>query len=174
MCEINVTIIKGDITSLLTDAIVNPANTALKLGGGVAGTILRKGGSIIQGECDKIGYCNVGEAVITSAGDLKAKFVIHAVGPRYGIDKPEDKLLYNAVKNSLKLAEKYKLKSIALPAISTGIFGYPKNEAAEIIMKAVYDFVDSKPQHIEDIVICLFEEEDYKLFLKFSRHSHDD
>lgn len=172
MREVTVSYIKGDITELLTDAIVNPANSALKLGGGVAGAIARKGGEEIQKECDKIGYCPVGQAVITSGGNLKAKYVIHAVGPRYGIDNPSDKLLYDAVFNSLKVAEENKLSSIALPAISTGIFGYPKREAAEIITKAIHDFIETGPKYLRDIVLCLFDDEDYNIFVSFSEHDH--
>lgn len=164
-----VTFLKGDITELSTDAIVNPANSMLKLGGGVAGAIARKGGPSIQAECDKIGYCPVGNAVITTGGSLKAKYVIHAVGPRYNIDKPSDQLLYDAVKSALRLAEENKLTSIALPAISTGIFGYPKEEAAKVITKAIYDFVDLKPTFIKKIVLCLFDDEDYLVFSKYAR-----
>lgn len=173
MEDITITFIKGDITSLRTDAIVNPANSSLKLGGGIAGAIAKKGGPKIQQECDEIGHCNVGEAVVTSAGNLNTKFIIHAVGPRYGIDNPSDKLLYNAVKSSLRLADKMKLNSIAIPAISTGIFGYPKDEAAKIITDAVYDFVEEKPQNLKEIVLCLYDETDYQIFIKYSKHNHD-
>lgn len=126
-------LVKGDITDLEVDAIVNAADSSLKLGGGVAGAIRRKGGSIIQDECDRIGYCPVGEARITSGGNLKAKYVIHAVGPVYG-EGEEDERLMNATLNSLKLAEQYKLSSLALPAISTGIFGFPKDRCADIML----------------------------------------
>lgn len=173
MEDITITFIKADITSLKTDAIVNPANSSLKLGAGIAGAIAKKGGPKIQKECDEIGSCNVGEAVVTSAGNLNTKFIIHAVGPRYGIDNPSDKLLYNAVKNSLRLADKMKLKSIAIPAISTGIFGYPKDEAAKIITDAVYDFVEEKPQNLCEIVLCLYDEIDYQTFIKYSKHDND-
>lgn len=173
MEDITVTFIKADITSLRTDVIVNPANSSLKLGGGIAGAIAKKGGPKIQEECDKIGHCNVGEAVVTSAGNLNTKFIIHAVGPRYGIDNPSDKLLYSAVKNSLRLADGMKLSSIAIPAISTGIFGYPKDEAAKIITDAVYDFVEEKPQNLYEIVLCLYDDIDYQTFIKYSKHDHD-
>lgn len=173
MSKVTVSYLKGDITELFTDAIVNPANSSLKLGGGVAGAIAKKGGKQIQDECDKIGHCPVGEAVITSGGNLKAKYVIHTVGPRYKIDNPSDKLLYNAVFNALKLAENNRLKSIALPAISTGIFGYPKKEAAEIITRAIRDFINTNPQYLEDIILCLFDDEDYKIFVSFSEHDHN-
>jgi len=173
MSKVTVSYLKGDITELFADAIVNPANSYLKLGGGVAGAIARKGGEEIQKECDKIGFCPVGNAVITTGGKLKAKHVIHAVGPRYGVDEPSDKLLYDAVYSALKLSEEKKLSSIALPAISTGIFGYPVKEAAEIITKAIHDFIKTDPKYIQDIILCLFDDETYKIFLSFSEHNHD-
>ena len=122
--EINDTIIeliRGDITECETDAIVNAANDRLILGGGVAGAIRKKGGPAIQEECNKIGGTFVGGAVITTGGNLKAKYVIHAVGPQMG-EGDEDNKLKNATVNSLKVADENGLKSIAFPAISTGIF----------------------------------------------------
>src|SRR5512140_2958890 len=115
-------LVKGDITELDVDAIVNAANDRLVLGGGVAGAIRRKVGPAIQAECDKIGGCPVGRAAITTGGNLKAKYVIHAVGPRMG-EGDEDQKLRSATLNSLSLADKNRLKTIAFPAISTGIFG---------------------------------------------------
>ena len=126
--KVNKTILeltKGDIAELKTNAIVNAANTSLQLGGGVAGAIRRKGGPRIQIECNEIGGTHVGGAVMTTGGKLKAKYVIHAVGPRFG-EEHEDEKLKSATLNSLILADKKKLKSIAFPAISTGIFGFPK------------------------------------------------
>ena len=117
-------IIQADITDMQTDAIVNAANSQLILGGGVAGAIRSKGGPSIQAECDKIGGTFVGGAVITTAGNLKANHVIHAVGPRQGEGR-EDEKLKNATLNSLKVADENNLKSISFPAISTGIFGFP-------------------------------------------------
>ncbi|MEO0202409.1 MAG: macro domain-containing protein [candidate division WOR-3 bacterium] len=166
---IRVEIVKGDITEEKVDAIVNAANEYLKHGGGVAGAIVRKGGSIIQEESDKIGYCSPGNAVITSAGNLKAKYVIHAVGPIWkGGNFNEDKILYNAVKNSLILAHKYSLRSISLPAISTGIFGFPKERASKIILNSIFDFIKEFEGRtsIEIIRICLFDDETYNVFLK--------
>jgi len=124
----------GDITDLDTDAIVNAANAALQLGGGVAGAIRRKGGSRIQEECNEIGGIHVGGAVKTTAGNLKAKCVIHAVGPVHG-EEHEDEKLKDATLNSLFLADKNRLKSIASPAISTGIFGFPKDRCAIIMLQ---------------------------------------
>jgi O-acetyl-ADP-ribose deacetylase (regulator of RNase III) len=126
-------LIEGDITELETGAIVNAANSFLKHGGGVAGAIVRKGGRIIQEESDRIGYCPVGQAVITGAGSLKARYVIHAVGPRMG-ERNEDDKLRSATLSSLNLADDNHLRSVAFPAISTGIFGYPVERCARIML----------------------------------------
>ncbi|MHC1627496.1 MAG: macro domain-containing protein [Candidatus Nezhaarchaeales archaeon] len=153
---------KGDITELEVDAIVNAANERLKLGGGVAGAILRKGGWEIQEECDRIGYCPVGDAVVTGAGKLKAKYVIHAVGPRYG-EGDEDNKLRNATINSLKRADERKLKSIAFPAISTGIFGFPKDRCADIMLKTIIDYLKGETS-LSEVIMCLYDEETYRIF----------
>jgi len=133
-------LVEGDITEMETDTIVNAANAQLILGGGVAGAIRRKGGSKIQQECNKIGGTFVGGAVITSGGNLKAKYVIHAVGPRMG-EGNEDEKLKNATLNSLKVADEKKLKSISFPAISTGIFGFPIQRCAEIMLRTTIDYL---------------------------------
>src|SRR3990172_3915451 len=119
-------LVQGDITEQKTDAIVNAANSHLQHGGGVAGAIVKKGGQIIQKESDKIGYVPVGKSAITTAGKLPSKYVIHAVGPRWG-EGDEDNKLKSAVISSFKLADEKKLKSISIPAISAGIFGFPKD-----------------------------------------------
>ena len=155
-------LVKGDITELEVDAIVNAANSRLKMGGGVAGAILRKGGWSIQEECDRIGYCPVGGAVITGAGKLKAKYVIHAVGPRMG-EGDEDNKLRNATLNSLKLAEEHGVKSIAFPAISTGVFGFPKDRCAEIMLRAAVEYL-RKGSGIERVIFCLYDDETYRIF----------
>ncbi|MDH5390731.1 MAG: macro domain-containing protein, partial [Candidatus Bathyarchaeota archaeon] len=142
--KINKTILeltKGDITDLDTDAIVNAANTALQLGGGVAGAIRRKGGPRIQEECNKVGGTHVGGAVITTGGNLKAKYVIHAVGPRHG-EEHEDEKLKDATLNSLILADKNNLKSIAFPAVSTGIFGFPKDRCATMMLSTTIAYLE--------------------------------
>ena len=157
-----VELVKGDITELEVDAIVNAANSRLKMGGGVAGAILRKGGWSIQEECDKIGYCPVGGAVITGAGKLKAKYVIHAVGPRMG-EGDEDRKLRNATLNSLKLAEKHGIKSIAFPAISTGIFGFPKDRCAKIMLRTAVNYLKAGSS-IERVIFCLYDDETYQIF----------
>ncbi|MEM2237666.1 MAG: macro domain-containing protein [Candidatus Caldarchaeum sp.] len=155
--------IKGDITECDTDAIVNAANEWLKMGGGVAGAILRKGGRSIQDECDKIGYCPVGGAVITGAGRLKAKHVIHAVGPRMG-EGDEERKLRDAVLNSLKLADLYALRSIAFPAISTGAFGYPLEDAARVIVNSTLDYLMRENTSLEKVVFVLYDDRAYKIF----------
>jgi O-acetyl-ADP-ribose deacetylase (regulator of RNase III) len=152
-------IIKGDITDLEVDAIVNAANSRLKHGGGVAYAIVKKGGNIIQEESDKIGYCPVGNSVITTAGRLKAKYVIHAVGPRYG-EGDEDRKLRDATLNALRLADRYNLKSIAFPAISTGIFGFPKDRCAKIMLDTVMNYKGK----LEKVIFCLYDDETFNIF----------
>jgi len=155
-------LVKGDITDLEVDAIVNAANSSLKMGGGVAGAILRKGGWQIQEECDRIGYCPVGSAVITTGGKLKAKYVIHAVGPRYG-EGNEDEKLRKATLNSLRLADENKLSSIAFPAISTGIFGFPKERCAEIMLSEAAEYLRGETQ-LKEVIFCLYDDKTYKIF----------
>jgi O-acetyl-ADP-ribose deacetylase (regulator of RNase III) len=160
----NLVLVDGDITEQEVEAIVNPANSALQLGGGVAGAIRRKGGPQIQEECDKIGGTPVGTAVITTGGNLKAKHVIHAVGPRMG-EGDEDRKLRHATINSLKLADQHKLKSIAFPAISTGIFGYPVERCAEVMLTATVGYLRGKTG-LEKVIFCLWGEEAYGVFEK--------
>lgn len=158
-------VILGDITEEETDAIVNAANSHLKHGGGVAGAIVRKGGKIIQEESDRIGYCPVGKAVHTSAGKLKAKYVIHAVGPRWGEGNEEEKLR-SAVRSALEVATQLKLKSIAIPAISTGIFGYPKEEGTRVILDEVVKFLTEQDTTLEEVHLTNIDEETSSLFVK--------
>jgi len=157
-------LVQGDITELEADAIVNAANAALKLGGGVAGAIARKGGPRIQEECDRIGGTFVGGAVITTAGNLKAKHVIHAVGPRYG-EGEEAQKLRNATLNSLKLADEHKLKSIAFPAISTGIFGFPLDRCAKIMISTTKSYLEGETGR-NRVIFCLFDAKSYLAFEK--------
>ena len=152
----------GDITEMDTDAIVNAANAQLVLGGGVAGAIRRRGGPTIQQECSKIGGTFVGGAVITTGGKLKAKFVIHAVGPRMG-EGEEDEKLKNATLNSLKLADKHNLESIAFSAISAGIFGFPIDRCAEIMLRTTIEYLKAKTG-LKKIVFCLFGRDSYAVF----------
>ncbi len=155
-------LLDGDITEMQTDAIVNAANARLILGGGVAGAIRKKGGPEIQQECNKIGGTFVGGAVITTAGNLKAKHVIHAVGPRMG-EGNEDQKLTNATLNSLKLADQNNLTSISFPAISAGIFGFPIERCAEIMLKTTIDYLKGKTG-LKKVVFCLFGSDSYQIF----------
>ena len=153
---------EGDITELQTDAIVNAANSSLILGAGVAGAIRAKGGSAIQQECDEIGGCPVGGAVITGGGNLKARHVIHAVGPRKGEGGEEEKLR-NATLNSLKVADENGLKSIGFPAISTGVFGFPIEHCAEIMLSATIAYLQGETG-LEKVVYCLYGQEAFGVF----------
>ena len=155
-------LVQGDITELATDVIVNAANAQLIMGGGVAGAIRRKGGPAIQEECNKIGGTFVGGAKITTGGNLKAKHVIHAVGPRMG-EGNEDEKLKNATLNSLKLMDKHELKTIAFPAISTGIFGYPIERCAKIMISIAKDYLSGDTQ-IREVIFCLYSSSDFDVF----------
>jgi len=155
-------LVEGDITELAVDAIVNAANAQLILGSGVAGAIREKGGSSIQEECNRIGGTYVGGAVLTTAGYLKAKHVIHAVGPQLGEGDEETKLR-NATMNSLLLAEEYDFKSIAFPAISTGVFGFPVDKCAEIMLTIVVEFL-KRPGKLEKVIFCLKGKNNYEIF----------
>ena len=156
---------QADITEEQVDAIVNAANPYLKHGGGVAGAIVRKGGKIIQEESNKIGYVPVGEVAVTTAGKLKAKYVIHAVGPRWG-EGDEEAKLRRAVRNALSKATELKLKSIAMPAISTGIFGYPKEEGTRVILEEVVNFLKQETTTVDEIRLVSIDKATYEMFLK--------
>ncbi|MHA1491888.1 MAG: macro domain-containing protein [Promethearchaeota archaeon] len=157
-------LVQGDITELDADVIVNAANARLIMGGGVAGAIRRKGGSTIQEECNKIGGTFHGGAVITTGGNLKAKNVIHAVGPRMGEGNEEEKLK-NATLNSLKLMDEHELKTIAFPAISTGIFGYPIEKCAKIMISTAKGYLNTNTQ-IKEVIFCLYSTSDFDVFEK--------
>lgn len=157
-------LMEGDITELNIDAIVNAANAQLVLGGGVAGAIRQKGGPSIQEECNRIGGTIVGGAVITGAGNLPANYVIHAVGPRMG-EGDEDIKLENATRNSLGLVIKHNLSTIAFPAISTGIFGFPVDRCAKIMLTITNDFL-LKNQTLLRVIFCLWGRENYQIFCK--------
>ncbi len=165
-------VIKDDITSLDVEAIVNPANTFLMHAGGLAAAIVKRGGMIIQQESKKIGNVPTGSAVITTGGNLKAKHVIHAVGPRYKDGKSgEEEKLSSAVKSALEIADKKKLKSIAVPAISSGIFGYPIAESSKIIVDTTVDFFNAKKKAkeettLEKVIFCLIDDEAFDNFVK--------
>ena len=160
-------ILKANITEIQVDAIVNAANTSLLGGGGVDGAIHRKGGKAILDECvqirNKQGGCKTGEAVITTAGNLPAKYVIHTVGPVWNGDKEEkSKLLADCYQNSLNLAVQNGIKTIAFPNISTGIYHFPKNKAAEIAIKSVKDF--NKSEEINKVIFVCFDDENYEIY----------
>jgi len=158
----------GDITKISVDAIVNAANSSLLGGGGVDGAIHRAGGKAIMDECIKIserkGGCPAGEAVITTAGKLPARYVIHTVGPVWhGGMKNEDKLLANAYINSLKLAVKNGVKTIAFPNISTGVYAFPKERAAKIAISTVRQFLKTDKSLSEVVFVC-FDRENFVIY----------
>ena len=158
-------IVSADLTERDVDAIVNAANSRLQHGGGVAGAIVRKGGQVIQDESDKIGYVPVGNAAITTAGTLKARYVIHAVGPRMGEGDEENKLK-KAINSVLSIAREKKLRSISLPAISAGIFGFPKDRCAKILVGETAAFLNNTPTHSFELVeFCIFDPEAHAFFM---------
>lgn len=159
-------VVQGDITEEEVDAIVNAANSHLKHGGGVAGAIVRKGGRVIQEESDKIGFCPVGKAVVTSAGKLKAKHVIHAVGPVWGEGDEENKLK-SAILSALTIATEKNLKSISIPAISTGIFGYPKGPGTRVIFDTCLDFLKNRNTSLLEIRLCSIDSETCGFFVSY-------
>jgi len=157
-------IVEGDITKEETDAIVNAANSGLRGGGGVDGAIHRAGGPSILEECRKIGHCPTGQAVITTGGNLKARHVIHTVGPVWsGGGRNEAGLLKSAYLESLKLASKKGLKSVSFPAISTGVYGYPLNEAARVALETATDYLEEH-QEIELVRFVLFGKPMFDVF----------
>lgn len=159
-----ISLIKGDITLEETDAIVNAANSALAGGGGVDGAIHRAGGPAIMEECRKIGGCPTGSAVITTGGRLKARFVIHTVGPIYRDgSRNEPDLLRRAYHSSLKLALEKGLKSISFPSISTGAYGYPIEEASKIALSTVIDFIRQN-KGFDLVRFVLFSDKDLKTY----------
>ena len=151
-------LIKGDITDQNVDVVVNPANSYLKHGGGVAGAILRKGGKIIQTESDKIGFVPVGSSVITTSGELPCKAIIHTVGPKMG-EGNEDFKLSKSIHSSLSLASDNSYKSISIPAISSGIFGFPKDRCANILLDESIKFLQTNNTSLQTIEFCIIDDE---------------
>ncbi|WP_026894552.1 O-acetyl-ADP-ribose deacetylase [Clostridiisalibacter paucivorans] len=167
-CGTKVIVLKGDITKEDTEAIVNAANSSLLGGGGVDGAIHRSGGPKILEQCKEIrktkGTCSTGEAVITTGGNLNAKYVIHTVGPIWqGGNKNEPQLLQNAYRNSLNLAYSEGIKSISFPSISTGVYGYPIEKASIIALETTKDIISKKD--FDEIRFILFSEKDYKTYI---------
>ena len=161
--SVNIECLQGDITDHPDmDAIVNAANAQLMPGGGVAGAIHSKAGPGLARECKPLAPIRQGEAVITGAHDLPNKHVIHCLGPVYGIDRPEDKLLANCYRNALSLAEANALQSIAFPAISTGTFGYPLGPAAKVSFASIRDF--NAFRNLQHVRFVLWSEQDWELF----------
>jgi len=161
---IDLELVKGDIAAQEDiEAVVNAANAQLKIGGGVAGAIHRAAGPELEKACRSKAPIQPGEAVITDAFNLPNDYVIHVLGPVYGRDKPEEKLLSNCYENALNLAEKNEIKSIAFPAISTGAFGYPIAEATEITLNTVNDHLDNLDS-IKKIRFVLYGQSDFKVY----------
>ena len=162
--QITLELVHGDITEEAVDAIVNAANEHLMHGGGVAGWIVRKGGRIIQEESNRIAPVPTGHAAVTSAGALPARYVIHAVGPVWG-SGDEDQKLRSAVENSLARAHELGIHSVSLPAISSGIFGFPKDRCAEILLDTAVAFLAHHPDTaLREVRFCLFDEPTLKAF----------
>ena len=156
--KIIIRLIKGDITDQNVDVIVNPANSYLKHGGGVAGAIVRKGGKIIQTESDKIGFVQVGSSVITTSGELPCQAIIHTVGPKMG-EGNEDFKLSKSIHSSLSLASDNSYNSISIPAISSGIFGFPKDRCANILLDESIKFLQNNNTTLETIEFCIIDDE---------------
>ena len=158
-------LMQGDITSLTIDAVVNAANTSLMGGSGVDGAIHRAGGRRILEECIQIGGCEVGEAVITTAGNMQAKYVIHTVGPIWhGGSQHEPELLRNAYWTSLNVAKQNNVRSIAFPNISTGVYRFPKKQAAQIAWDTTNEFLTSNPNALDKVVFICFDDENHQIY----------
>jgi O-acetyl-ADP-ribose deacetylase len=155
-------LVQGDLTEIEVDALVNAANEQLQLGAGVAGAIRQKGGPSIQEECNRIGSTPVGTAVMTGAGHLKARQVIHAVGPRMG-EGDEDRKLSSATRAALALADRRGLKSIALPALSTGVFGFPMERAARVMLTEIHRYLQGGTK-LERVVVALWDDEAFEIW----------
>ncbi len=158
--------VRGDIASQTgITAVVNAANARLMMGGGVAGAIHRAAGPGLEEECRPLAPIEPGEAVITSGHNLPNQYVIHCLGPVYGVDKPEDKLLENCYRNALRLGEEHEIESIAFPAISTGAFGYPVQDAAEAAFRTIMEIV-SNLKSVKKIRFVLYSGRDLEIHEK--------
>jgi len=167
--EVIISLIQGDITHQTTDAVVNAANSTLMGGGGVDGAIHRAGGPTILEQCKeiiaKIDTLPTGKAVVTSAGNLKAIYVIHTVGPVwYGGSKDEPELLASAYRESLMLAEELSVRSISFPSISSGAYRYPLDQAAKIAIEAMVEFARNEAKSVKEVVFVLFDQRTYSAY----------
>jgi O-acetyl-ADP-ribose deacetylase (regulator of RNase III) len=162
-------LIRADITTLDAEALVNAANNSLLGGGGVDGAIHRAAGPQLLEECRKLNGCKTGEAKITKGYRLKARHVIHTVGPIYSGRSSDAELLSSAIKNSLLLADEQHLTSIAFPAISTGVYGYPLNEAAQVILSSIVEYLNG-PTAIARVIVCLYDQPAFSIFNETLNH----
>jgi len=160
---VTLVLLRGNIVEVQADAIVNAANSALAGGGGVDGAIHRAGGPSIMAECNTFDGCPTGSAVATKAGRLKAQYVFHAVGPIYHGRAEDARLLASAYQACLKLAEERQLKSIAFPSLSTGVYGYPINEAAPIALRTVIEHIQ-QPTSLQQVTFVLFDGNSYTVY----------
>jgi len=165
MGDARLELVLGDLTEADADAIVNAANNDLQLGGGLAGAIRRKGGPAIQQECDQIGPIPLGEAAITGAGLLKARYVIHAASMRLG-HRTEPEHLVGSTRNSLLRADEHGLKTIAFPAIGTGIAGFPLDECARLMLATVRQHLDTGGSSLEKVLFVLYDRAAYQVFTR--------
>lgn len=166
------TIKKSDITTLAVDAIVNAADKSLLGGGGVDGAIHTAAGPELLAECQTLGGCDTGQAKITKGYDLPARYVIHTVGPIYGSEGgQESNLLVSCYKNSLELARQHGLRTIAFPCISTGVFGYPKDEAASLAINTVSQYVKEYPEAFTEIIFSVFDDRDENIYKNYLQNS---
>lgn len=169
--ETKVELIKSDITQLRVDAIVNAANRTLLGGGGVDGAIHKTAGPELLEECKTLGGCETGQAKITKGYKLPARYVIHTVGPIWqGGGHNEERFLADCYRNSLELAKKYKLKTIAFPSISTGAYRFPIEKACPIAIKTVREFLEKNPASIEKVIFVLFSEKDFEIYTETYTH----
>ncbi|HYK85660.1 MAG TPA: O-acetyl-ADP-ribose deacetylase [Ktedonobacteraceae bacterium] len=162
---VTLALLQGDITQVRADAIVNAANSGLRGGGGVDGAIHDAGGPSIMAECRKIGGCPTGSAVATTAGNLPAKYVFHAVGPIYHGRKEDAQLLASAYQSCLNLAEQKGIESIAFPSLSTGVYGYPLEEAAPVALRTIIEHI-KKPTSLKQVTMVLYGNRAYQAFEK--------
>ena len=162
---VTLALLQGDITQVRADALVNAANSGLRGGGGVDGAIHDAGGPRIMAECRKIGGCPTGSAVATTAGDLPAQYVFHAVGPIYRGRKEDEQLLASAYQSCLNLAEQHHIESIAFPSLSTGVYGYPLEEAASVALRTIIEHI-KKPTSLKQVMMVLYGNRAYQTFEK--------